>query len=82
MELPGKVVVLTGASRGIGKALSCALAESGCKLLLTAYEKDELAVVTEYLTSELGAPVISMTSDPRISRDPASLKAQEIRVLM
>jgi len=63
MELHGKVVVITGASRGIGRALSIALAKSGCRLLLTALEKDELTSISEYLTADLGASVTFMPAD-------------------
>jgi short-subunit dehydrogenase len=63
VELPGKVAVITGASRGIGRALAFALAESGCKLLLTALEKDELAFLANVLTTELGASVDAMPAD-------------------
>ncbi len=63
MELNGKVVVITGASRGIGRALSLALAKSGCGLLLTALESDELTSISEYLTANLGASVAFMPAD-------------------
>jgi len=63
MELTGKVAVITGASRGIGRALAIALAQSGCKLLLTALEKDELTSVAAHLTANLGAAVDSMSAD-------------------
>ncbi len=45
MELSGKVAVITGASRGIGRALSFELARCGCNLLLTALEEHELRLV-------------------------------------
>lgn len=35
-QLKGKVILITGASEGIGRALALALAPLGCKLLLTA----------------------------------------------
>jgi short-subunit dehydrogenase len=55
--------VITGASRGIGRALAFALAESGCKLLLTALEKDELPSLARILTTRLGASVATMPAD-------------------
>jgi short-subunit dehydrogenase len=63
MDLPGKVAVITGASRGIGRALAIALGKSGCKLLLTALEKDELASLTQQLTAKFGVSVASMPAD-------------------
>jgi short-subunit dehydrogenase len=55
--------VITGASRGIGRALAIALGKSGCRLLLTALEKDELASLAEDLTARLGATVASMSAN-------------------
>ena len=49
MELRGKVALITGASRGIGRALSLALADSGCGVLLTALEGGELAALAQVL---------------------------------
>ena len=63
MKLHGKVVVITGASRGIGRALALELGKSGCRLLLTAIEKDELTAFTEHLKTRLGVSVSSMAAD-------------------
>ena len=52
MEPGGKTAVVTGASRGIGRALALALASEGCNLLLTALEGDELAATAESARQE------------------------------
>lgn len=49
MELSGRTAVLTGASRGIGRALARGLAVSGCGLILTALEDSELSTLSEEL---------------------------------
>ncbi|RUS78552.1 hypothetical protein EGW08_013695 [Elysia chlorotica] len=41
-SLAGKVVWVTGASSGVGEALAYCLADSGCKLVLSARRKEEL----------------------------------------
>jgi hypothetical protein len=67
MELTGKLVILTGASRGIGRALATELAKSGCSLLLTALEGDELAALSNELRSKFSGDVATMAvnlSDP------------------
>ena len=63
MELYGKQVIVTGASRGIGRALAVALAKSGCRLLLTALEDDELASISEHITASLGTSVAFLAAD-------------------
>jgi short-subunit dehydrogenase len=63
MKLTGKVAVITGASRGIGRATAIALARSGCRLLLTALESDELESLVSYLNDDYQAVVGSMPAD-------------------
>lgn len=51
MDLFNKLVIITGASRGIGRALAKELARCGCHLLLTALETDELDDLSNKLRS-------------------------------
>jgi len=51
MDLSGKVAIITGASRGIGRALAKELAKHNCNLLLTALERDELTSLSDELRS-------------------------------
>jgi 3-oxoacyl-[acyl-carrier protein] reductase len=41
-SLAGKVALVTGASRGIGRVIAIALAKSGCQVVLTARSVDQL----------------------------------------
>ena len=63
MELSRRLVIVTGASRGIGRALAIELAKSGCGLLLTALEKDELMALANELRSKFSMPVEAMVCD-------------------
>lgn len=46
-QLDGRVALITGASRGIGRAIALAFAREGAALALTARSRDELAAVAE-----------------------------------
>ncbi|MDA2921869.1 SDR family oxidoreductase [Patescibacteria group bacterium AH-259-L07] len=45
MELKNKVVVITGASKGLGKSLANAFTKQGSKLILSARSKKQLKIV-------------------------------------
>ena len=46
-DLQGKVALVTGASRGIGKAIALELATSGCDVMLTGRDRDALAAAAD-----------------------------------
>jgi len=54
MPLEGKTVLITGASRGLGRTLTQVFAEAGCRLALMSRSRDELKETTAQagLTSE------------------------------
>jgi ribitol 2-dehydrogenase len=58
-SLSGKVVIITGASTGIGAASARRLAKLGCKVTLAARSSDKLRALAE----ELGASALDVTAD-------------------
>ena len=62
--LQGKVAVITGASRGLGRAMALALGETGAKLALAGRDKTNLAE-TQELAKEKGAESEIFIADVR-----------------
>ncbi len=56
--LTGKVVIITGASEGIGRALAVALARVGCQLVLSARNEIRLASLALEIASYGPAPFV------------------------
>ncbi|MGF1539242.1 MAG: SDR family NAD(P)-dependent oxidoreductase [Pleurocapsa sp.] len=63
MDIKGKTALVTGASRGIGKAISIELAKRGIKhLILVARERQKLAEVATEITA-IGVKVTTLSLD-------------------
>ncbi|WP_297191304.1 SDR family NAD(P)-dependent oxidoreductase [Thermococcus sp.] len=63
MELKGKVALVTGASRGIGRAIAVSLSRKGCNIAIN-YSKDvEGAKKTEELCKSHGVGALVIKAD-------------------
>lgn len=58
VDLSGQTAIVTGASRGIGKAVAMRLAESGAKVALVARSADKLEEVAEAIKSAGGEAAV------------------------
>jgi 3-oxoacyl-[acyl-carrier protein] reductase len=62
LGLRGMVVLVTGASRGLGKAVAEELAREGCKVALMARDPAKLAPAVDALRAE-GLEAMGVTGD-------------------
>lgn len=72
--LAGKVVIITGASTGIGAATARIMADLGCKLTLAARSTDKLTA----LANEIGDNALAVRTDVTSSADVKEMVARTI----
>ena len=75
IELQGKVVLITGGSRGFGLAMAEEFAQEGTKLVICARESDELARAQAKLQA-LGADVLTVECDVKKPEEVQQLITQ------
>jgi 3-oxoacyl-[acyl-carrier protein] reductase len=78
-SLEGKVALVTGAGRGIGKAVALLLARSGCRVILAARSAAQLEEVGEEIQQGGGSAAI-VTADLSRDEDIDRLAAESRRV--
>jgi NAD(P)-dependent dehydrogenase (short-subunit alcohol dehydrogenase family) len=55
VSLAGKVALVTGASRGLGRAIATALAKAGCKVIITGRDEGALAATSAEISRANGS---------------------------
>ena len=77
LRLDGRVAVVTGASRGLGRAMALALAEAGADLALAGRSKPDLEE-TAHRVEALGRRALVVPTDVRILAEVEALIGQAV----
>ena len=72
LELTGKRALVTGGSRGIGKAIAFDLAREGCEVAISARDPGRLAAAAAEIGAEVGREIHWFSAE---ASDDASIKA-------
>ena len=75
LELEGKVAIVTGASAGLGRAITKGLAREGVHVMGVARREQGLENVQKEVASLGGAEMLPVVADITADETPASLKA-------
>jgi len=76
--LRGKVVMITGASRGLGRALALAFAREGVSLVINSRSEDSLEPVAGE-AKETGAEVLAIPADVSVEAEVERLVNESVR---
>src|SRR5436305_14097615 len=77
-ELQGKVAIVTGASRGIGKGIAARLGQEGCKVVLAARSENDLKANVEGI-KQAGGEATYVTTDVSRKDSVENLFAETVR---
>ena len=63
LGLSGRAAIVTGSSKGIGKAIAQGLAEEGAKVAICARDTNRLRIAEREIEASTGAEVFSVKAD-------------------
>lgn len=79
MKLKGKVAIVTGGARDIGRAVSLKLAEEGAKVVINYFNTEEDALFTKKMITEAGGECIVVYGDMTKWEDAANVVNEGVK---
>ena len=81
LELKGKRALVTGGSRGIGKAIACVLAQEGADVALLARGTEALQATAAEIAAETGRRVVGVNANTTSDDQVRDAVAEAVRLL-
>ena len=76
LELNGKTAIVTGGSRGIGKAVARVLAADACRVVITGRYSDTLSAAAEEIAGDTGGSITPIVADMTSAEQVNAMVAQ------
>ena len=81
LELKGKTAIVTGGSKGIGKAVARELANEGVDVAIVARSREALEETAAELAKETGRRIVPIVADTRDDESVRAMVAQTMKAL-
>ena len=78
-RLEGKVAIITGSNRGIGKGIAIAFAKEGCKVVVSNYKEDNEGEEVANEIKKLGSNAIFIKADVSKDKDMKNLIEKTVK---
>jgi NAD(P)-dependent dehydrogenase (short-subunit alcohol dehydrogenase family) len=81
LELAGKTAIVTGGSRGIGKAIARELAREGVRVAIVARQQEALDAAAAEISAEMSVEVVAITADTGSDSSVRTMVDRAVEVL-